>query len=155
MNIHYAQTDIPKNLKGSIFLAGPTPRNSETISWRNEAIHIFSKLDFKGHIFIPEMENGSISDTVYKDQIEWEEEALNTADTIMFWVPRELSKMPAFTTNIEFGVWITKDPSKLVLGSPTNAPNMSYLRYYAAKLGIPSLFDLEESIITAMAKTND
>ena len=48
MNIAYARTPLPK----SIFLAGPTPRDAETKSWRPETIKLLTGFD--GTIFVPE-----------------------------------------------------------------------------------------------------
>ena len=115
MNINYAQTKLNINTKGSIFLAGPSPRDKDTLSWRPIAINMLEDLGFEGNVFIPEMEYGWESSFGYTAQIEWEEKALNKADVIMFWVPRELKKMPAFTTNIEWGSELLKFKAELSL----------------------------------------
>ena len=36
----------------------------------------------------------------------WERIALTDATVILFWVPRKLPDMAAFTTNVEFGYWL-------------------------------------------------
>ena len=61
----------------------------------------------------------------YTDQAAWEREALSEASTIVFWVPRELETMPAFTTNVEFGYWINRN--KIVYGRPDEARKIKYL----------------------------
>jgi 8-oxo-dGTP pyrophosphatase MutT (NUDIX family) len=43
--------------------------------------------------------------------------------------------MPAFTTNVEIGLWAHS--GKVLLGAPPGAPKTSYLLYTAARLGIP------------------
>jgi len=140
-------------VENSIFLAGPTPRDRETPSWRPGAINILNQLNFEGNILIPEDRVGFSDNFEYADQIEWEAAAMKSAKTIVFWVPRELKKMPAFTTNIEFGYWIATNPGKIIFGSPLNAPKMDYLRYYCKKLGIPHFYTLEETLIQATVRT--
>lgn len=137
MKLIYAKEEI-KKINFTIFLAGPSPRKSKNISWRIEAIELFEKHGFNGTLLIPEdREHRGDEEFNYIDQIEWEDEGLHKADIILFWIPRDLEKFPGFTTNIEWGVWTQKNPSKLVLGSPENAPKMGYLNYYADKLDIP------------------
>ena len=136
----------------SLFLAGPTPRDADTESWRPQAIEYLRKINFKGYVYVPEKENGWDKTFEYKEQIEWEESALIKSGVILFWIPRELEKMPAFTTNIEWGVWSDRKPRKLVLGAPEDAPKMDYMRYYADKLGIPNKYTLNEALDSAVEK---
>ena len=145
MKIIYAKEKIEIDGK-SIFLAGPSPRNSGNLSWRIEALRLFEESGFKGTVLIPEVEAESIETFNYLDQIEWEDEALNKADTILFWIPRDLETFPGFTTNIEWGHWTAKNPKKLILGSPDNTPKMAYLNHYADKLNIPRFNNLENII---------
>lgn len=153
--IAYAQQELPATLKRNIFLAGPTPRDKDTKSWRPDAIEYFKKVDFDGWLFIPEMEHGFETDFGYASQIEWEEDALHEANVIVFWVPRELKKMPAFTTNTEWGYWMAKDPSKMVLGYPINTPKMNYMTYYANKLNIPLFHTLDNTLSMAIKMLNE
>jgi len=145
INLVYAKEEVISSCK-SIFLAGPSPRNNIDKSWRKEAIKIFKKNNFDGTIFIPEYRINNQESFDYIDQIEWEEEALNAADIILFWIPRDMTTFPGFTTNIEWGYWTAKKPSKLLLGSPDNTPKMAYLNYYADKLEIPKFNDLNDII---------
>ncbi len=149
-NVAYAQQELPQFCKRSIFLAGPTPRDADTPSWRPAAIEYLKKMNFKGWVFVPEMENGWTSDFEYGDQIDWEHNALQRASIILFWVPRELKNMPAFTTNIEWGYWVAKNPNKLILGYPKKTPKMKYMEYYARKLSIPTTNKLEKAIDMAV-----
>lgn len=55
----------------------------------------------------------------------WERVALINATVILFWVPRKLPDMPAFTTNVEFGYWLHS--GKVVYGRPNNADKIKYL----------------------------
>ena len=132
VKIIYAQTDI--NIEGkSIFLAGPTPRKESVTSWRPQAVFTLRKLGFNGTLLIPELEGGWNQEFAYKSQIEWEMDAMEKADIVLFWIPRELPDMPAFTTNTEFGYWIAKEPSKIRLGIPEWAVKCDYIKYLAGK----------------------
>lgn len=75
MNIIYAREALPKYVVKSIFLAGPSPRDKNAISWRLEALKILSDLGFDGHVFVPEDRSGEFKGD-YTDQIEWESNAL-------------------------------------------------------------------------------
>jgi hypothetical protein len=132
-----------------IFLAGPTPRSPDVKSWRPEAIKIFEDLGFDGTLLIPENRDETKSEWDYLAQIKWEDDGLNIADCIMFWIPREMETMPALTTNIEWGRW--ESSGKVVLGFPGNrTPHMRYIEYYAHKLHIPYTFWLKETVELAV-----
>ena len=136
----------------TVFLAGPTPRNAQTPSWRPEFIKELFAAGFRGTILTPEIrvfQDGYD----YDKQVEWENEGLNKADLIVFWVPRELKEMPGFTTNIEFGEYMKS--GKVVLGYPKEAVKMNYLHYKANKHGIPVFHTIPatcDSIIEKLAK---
>lgn len=123
MIVNYSDKKVIKGQK-SIFLAGPTPRNKETKSWRPEAIKKIKELGFDGIIYIPEYE-GLQDKEDYTDQAMWEREALTEATVILFWIPRTLPDMPAFTTNVEFGYWI--HTGKIIYGRPDNSCKNKYL----------------------------
>lgn len=107
------------------------------------------KYQFGGTVFVPESESWAFEGT-YDKQIEWEWAALSAADCIVFWVPRDLETMPAFTTNIEFGRWYTS--GRVVLGFPDGSPKNKYLKYVADKHRIPFSNTLEGTIGNAVAK---
>ena len=144
MNVLYAGQPLAQ----SIFLAGPSPRDPKTPSWRPEALRILEALKFPGTVFVPEPETGSQWD--YDNQICWEWEGLGQATCVAFWVPRELAAMPAFTTNVEFGLMVAG--KKTVLGYPFSAPKMGYLRALAVRHQVPIFHTLEETLRTAVAK---
>lgn len=123
MILNYSDEKIILGNK-SLFLAGPTPRSNKIKSWRNEAIKILAENNYDGIVYIPEFKNGFVKSD-YMDQVCWEKEALNNANLITFWIPRKIPKMPAFTTNIEFGYWIKS--GKVLYGRPENAEKMKYL----------------------------
>lgn len=149
MQIVYARQSPPKTFTKSIFLAGPTPRSAEVQSWRGEALRILDELGYDGVVFVPE--NESLRPMRgYTDQVEWEEECLNLSDAIVFWVPRTLPDMPAFTTNDEWGAW--KHSGRCVFGAPKSAVKTMYQEFYARKLGVPFSTSLKKTLQHALDK---
>lgn len=142
----FALTPLPK----SIFLAGPTPRRAATASWRPEALRILEDLAFDGQVYVPESADWGAHGH-YDDQLHWEWEALNLCTVAVFWVPRDLETMPAFTTNVEFGLLIQS--GKLILGFPEAAPKMTYLAKLAGRHGAPVFHTLEDTLKAALAAT--
>lgn len=115
-------SDLP-----SIFLAGPTIRNGKfEDSWRYKAVELFEKLGFNGNIYVPESITGNYS-TDIKQTVQWEWDRLESSKKIMFWIPRDLETLPGFTTNIEFGRYITLCPNDVILGFPIGAPKTKYI----------------------------
>lgn len=152
MRIIYSKQSIKLDGK-SLFLAGPTLREKidGIVSWRIEALKILEEKQFNGTVMVPENEGFEIClDHCYADQIEWEEAGLRVADCILFWIPRDLKILPAFTTNDEFGAW--KYSGKCVLGVPPGAPKCKYQIYYARKLNIPFGDTLNQTIHLALEK---
>lgn len=155
MEVVYVGEDLPEAVTKSIFLAGPTPRNKEEQeSWRPDALKILEDKGFDGVVFIPEPRDGEFK-LDYDDQVGWEEEFLNNADCIVFWVPRDLEldskgypKMAAFTTNAEWGVWC--DSGKVVFGAPVEATKNGYLKHYAAKYNVPMSESLPDTLDSAI-----
>lgn len=129
MKIKYALEGLEK----SIFLAGPTPRSADVKSWRPEALRLLEIYGFNGTVLVPETRDGEWRHN-YDNQIKWEWAGLNQASTIVFWCPRDLVDMPAFTTNVEFGMFAMS--SKVVYGRPDDAPKMKYLDALAERHGI-------------------
>ncbi len=146
MNIIYALEKLPS----SIFLAGPTPREGGTPSWRPEALEILERLGYDGTVYVPEQEDWAAHDH-YDDQVDWEWSALNRASTITFWVPRDLESMPAFTTNVEFGLHVAS--VKCILGYPEGAPKMKYLARLAKRYNVQIYNSLEETLVASIAKS--
>ncbi len=129
MIINYSDEEVKKGEK-AIFLAGPTPRDNSVTSWRIEVCKKLEKKGFDGIIYDPEYSTQKPRGD-YNDQVEWEREALSNASVILFWIPRELEKMPAFTTNVEFGYWI--HTGKIIYGRPDSAPKNKYLDWLYEK----------------------
>ena len=160
MQVVYVGEDMPQSFTKSIFLAGPTPRNREEVSsWRPDAIKLLDDMGYDGVIFVPEDRDGKFK-LDYNDQIGWEEKYLNVADCIVFWVPRDIShdskgypKMPAFTTNVEWGFW--QDSGKVVLGAPEDAEKMGYLKHYAEEYKVLFSDTLTGTLRSAMDRLGE
>lgn len=150
----YAREPFPTEVKATLFLAGPTPRDKSIPSWREDALNFLQASGFDGHVFIPENRDHSFNDGdgtfPYAEQVEWEEKGLNIADCILFWIPREKQTMPGFTTNDEYGVW--KNSGKVVLGAPPEAEKVRYQQYYAKKYGTQVFDTLQGTCAAAVAK---
>lgn len=152
LKVVYAKEELPTEIVKSIFLAGPSPRDSWVPSWRPEALKILEELGYDGHVFVPEPRDGKFAGD-YVDQVEWETSALHQADCIVFWVPRDMKTFPGLTTNVEFGVWA--DTGKCVLGTPSGAENVRYLQWMATKLKIPNYSTLEATLQEAVEKLGE
>jgi hypothetical protein len=149
MKVVYALDPLPK----SIFLAGPTPRSPEVTSWRPEALKTLAWLDFKGEVYVPESEDWKPHESGYDNQVWWELEALEKATVVVFWVPRDLATMPAFTTNVEFGMLVKS--GKVLLGAPEGAPKMNYLKMVASKYNVKFFDDLDDLLKEAVSKASN
>jgi trimethylamine:corrinoid methyltransferase-like protein len=66
-------------------------------------------------------------------------------------MPRSIAgKMPAFTSNVEFGLLVAS--GKVVLGYPEGADKMSYLAALAARYAVPVHTTLEDLLEAAVAR---
>lgn len=124
MKVLYACQEMPSECRKSIFLAGPTPRHNNVVSWREEALELLEKHNYDGVVYVPEPQDG-VWKNEYDDQITWERTARLYADAILYWVPRDLDTMPAYTTNVEFGD--DYKTGKVFYGRPNGAPKTRYL----------------------------
>lgn len=152
MRVTYTGQPFPGAFSKAIFLAGPTPREEHVPSWRPEALRLLEALGYNGDVFVPENAPGTPT-LDYDDQVKWEDEGLNMADVIVFWVPRDLKDMPAFTTNDEWGFW--KKSGKVVFGAPESAAKVKYQQHYAAKYLVPTSDSLEGTLKEALALIPD
>ena len=148
LEVVYAHETWEKTLS-CIFLAGPSPRNDTHYNWRMEAIALLSKFHFEGAVFSPLPRDGNwLSD--YDLQVTWELTYLNRADSIAFWIPRDMVNLPGFTTNVEFGMFLKS--GKIVLGYPIDAPKMRYLHAIAVMEDVPIRTTLEETLACAIER---
>lgn len=94
---------------------------------------------FQGVVYVPEhpddrpfFEPGDQRTETYQSQCEWEWDALHTTKKIVFWVPRDLDTLPGFTTNIEFGFYVSS--GKVIYGRPNGSPKNDYLDWLYEKI---------------------
>lgn len=140
----------------SIFLAGPTYRIPEDQadtwhkpSWRAAAIQFLEDHGFDGQVFYPEWENNlKPYGWSYEKQVAWENNYLNTASVILFYIPRDLELLPGFTTNIEFGEWMHS--GKIIVGFPNDAPKTDYIKEKCNVYNIPVENSIEDTVVKAM-----
>lgn len=157
MKICFSDQD-PVIDSNSIFLAGPTRRNSKyESSWRKEAVAILKQYGFNGVVYVPEIYGDKeFGDEQLDKQVQWEWICLDTAGIIVFWVPRKLQDMPGFTTNVEFGIYTEKKPNQIVYGHSEDAEKMGYLdRRYKAVTGMEPCLTMEETLIMALKKLEE
>lgn len=137
MRVIYVPEELPSFtgscVPDSIFLAGPTPRSEDVQGWREAAVELLSEAGYDGYVFIPQTKEWGWCGN-YERQVEWEWAALGRAARILFWIPRDLKDMPAFTTNVEFGFMVTTWPERVVLGFPEGAPKNRYLASIAGRM---------------------
>lgn len=148
MQVIYTSELPPDEFTSAIFLAGPTPRSMDVVSWRPECLKLLEERGYDGVVFVPEPRDGEKFKD-YDDQVDWESMGLKMADAILFWVPRDLDTMPAFTTNVEWGMWL--DSGKVVFGAPNSSPKNTYLRYHADQRSIPNHDSLADTVDAALA----
>lgn len=153
MHVIYAGEPLPAKMRKAVFLAGPSPRDEETKSWRPEALKLLEEAGFDGYVFVPEARDGARPDFI--PQMQWELDAMNSSDVIIFWIARDMAKMPALTTNNEFGIWSILDPARVYLGAPPEAPHTSYQFKFAEKHNIPSFRDLSKLVQAVVAELGE
>jgi len=146
MQVRFALQPLEK----SLFLAGPTPRSAKVPSWRPEALRLLSELGFTGTVYVPEASDWN-PHSEYERQLNWEWEGLNQATVVAFWVPRNIRTLPAFTTNIEFGLLASS--GKTLMGYPKDAEKMRYLDALARRHHVPVMHSLRELLAAAVART--
>ncbi|MGW4551875.1 nucleoside 2-deoxyribosyltransferase domain-containing protein [Streptomyces violaceorubidus] len=148
-----AREPIPAGPK--VFLAGPTPDKSAPVpSWRPEALALITA-QWTGPepltVLTPESRHGVRAER-YEHQVDWETDARAAADAILFWIPRDMKRMPGMTTNVEFGLDVST--GRAVLGVPADCPNPErnrYLAYVAHRHGVPVRETLTDTVADALA----
>lgn len=151
VNVVWAREPIPSG--PSVFLAGPTPRSSTVPSWRPDAVTAIDAAWAGADpltVLTPESRGGHQA-AEYHDQVEWEAAGLDTATAILFWIPRDVSTLPGFTTNVEFGLYVRS--GRVILGCPADCPNPErnrYLIWTAQRYGAPVCTTLAAAVAGAV-----
>lgn len=149
MEVIYAHEHPLSKPKISIFLAGPSPRGDKDYDWRPEALVHPSQVSFIGSVYVPLPRDGIYhSDYDHNAQVDWELQYLEECDAIAFWIPRDVQKLPGFTTNVEFGLYARS--GKAVLGYPPTAQKMKYLHRVAERFQVPIWHSLEDTIFSTI-----
>jgi len=139
----------------TIFLAGPTPRDKDIKSWRNDALNILKKNEYNGVIIIPEIDKKLYygKNDMPNNIMDWENYYMTQCDVIVFWVPRKLENLPGFTTNVEFGRFCSD--SRSLYGRPIGAPKTKYLDWMYMKFrNLKPYTDLYSLMIASMDHFN-
>ncbi|MBW8481176.1 nucleoside 2-deoxyribosyltransferase domain-containing protein [Actinomadura parmotrematis] len=144
VDVVHTGEEPPDGWDAAVFLAGPTPRDPGVASWRPAAVAALRAGWSGGRlvVFVPEYAPGATAGPPadHAAQVGWEERCLHLSDEVLFYVPRELDTMPAFTTNVEWGMW--HDSGRAVFGAPPEAPKNEYLLHYARRSGVPTAADV-------------
>jgi len=152
MIINFSDEPVNENKK-SIFLAGPTLRNSTfEQSWRKQATEILKELGFDGVVYVPEFSKKE-SPFDLTNQASWERKALLNASVIVFYIPRKLPELPGFTTNVEFGMYLSKKPKQVLLCCPFDSEKNSYLEWlYNVEKPNATIFRTLEEVLNEAVK---
>ncbi len=151
MEICYADRPLSKSDRPAIFLAGPTTRSRDVISWRPQALEILSDLQFAGRVFVPERSQG-VTQVDSIEEFEWDATGLGMANAIAFWVPRNMKTLPALTTNVEFGRYVSIASDRVFYGRPDTAEKISYLDWlYERHTGRKPVNQLRSLLAEAIA----
>ncbi|MDI1466312.1 nucleoside 2-deoxyribosyltransferase domain-containing protein [Catellatospora sp. KI3] len=147
----YAGEQPPPTWQASVFLAGPMPRDPDAASWRPDALALLTAAwRHPGTlvVFVPEPRDRAHPPVGYVSQV-WEERWMAVVDVILFWVPRDLVRLPGLTTNLEFGR--NEGSGRAVLGLPPEAVKVHYLRRSAEANGVPVRDNLPATVEAALA----
>lgn len=159
MQLIFSDQPVPQHITKSIFLAGPSPRDLNTHDWRHEAVNYLESIGYDGAVLLPIPKDrfygsADAAEWTYDGQIKWECEFRHLADIILFWVPRDIAgKMPAFTTNTEFGEDLNSH--KIVYGRPDNAEKCRYLDTRFSELNQPFFNKLSDTLEYAINRNGE
>lgn len=138
----------------SIFLAGPMERGCRIEDgWQGEALNLLRARGFDGCVYVPSSKNGIYEDgsIPFEDTTKWEWERLGTCDAILFWVPRDNDRLMGYTTNVEFGRYVSMRPTHVILGYPEWAIRMEYLEMlYRAECNRASYDRMDRAVEAAI-----
>jgi hypothetical protein len=134
----------------SIFLAGPTPRDKETKSWRPEVLELLKNRNYKGVVYVPEFDPNEHPIITYEERVRWEWHGLDHCNVVVFWIPRNMKTMPALTTNVEFGLYVPK--KKVFYGRPKEVEHCEYLDLLISNYFVLPIHTSIESLVDNIIK---
>jgi hypothetical protein len=147
MKVFYSDKPLTLDAnKHSIFLAGPTPRSKTVKSWRPEALQILNGLNYDGQVIVPEPQAPQ-ENFDYNTQVEWENLGTESCNKLVFWIPRKIDTMPAFTTNVEFGRYVKS--GKILYGRPPKSEKNTYLDWLYTKFNQSPIYDDLQELLKA------
>jgi hypothetical protein len=157
-NEDFPEGELKRKEKHSVFLAGPSPGQSGQKSWRIEGIRLLKEAGYTGLVLIPEgrpaiEEEKGPNFWNYHNQVDWEYAGLEEAALVAFWVPRKLNLFPGFTTNIEFGRYVSVKTDRVLYGRPKGSDKTKYLDWLYAKVtrGLQEpVFETLEELVNAI-----
>lgn len=160
MQIIYSQQTLPTEIvgrrcNGSLFLGGALPRsdriNQEPAYWRPGAYRSLAQKGFDGIVLTPERQEGSL--TSYVSQADWEQDAQNAADVLLYHMTRTADIL-ALSTNTEVGQYIRFGPQRVVLCIPEDASlafKTEFQQTVAKMHGIEPIIGLEAGLEHAIS----
>lgn len=141
----YLPITYPETLNNAIFLAGPCPRKPEQSDWRDEFVEKIREKGFTGDIISPTNRKwDSFDENYYDKQTTWEQTMMKWSSVVVFYIPRT-EESPAFTTNIEYGIWSCKS-NNLIVGIPDGSMKNDYIKHDCKRRNIPLGTTMEEVI---------
>lgn len=143
------------NVKNSIFLAGPCPReNYRATDWREKTYSILENLSFTGYVLNPTNENYNTDDKdALTKQTDWEWEAMCKASAIVFYLDRT-DKNPGFTSNVEFGLWADSPGIYVCIPEGCTKNANRYIEIKCKEKGIPVYRTLEDCYAAVVSDLN-
>lgn len=149
----HAGENPPQQWDASLFVAGPMPRDPLSPSWRPGAMQEISAGWDSVYgvlvVFLPEPRDRHNPPANYIHQV-WEDQWMSIVDLILFWIPRDMATLPGLTTNVEFGRY--EASGRVVLGTPTEAHSVRYLRHFAQEHGAPVVDTIKGGVCAALEK---
>ncbi|MFE9557151.1 nucleoside 2-deoxyribosyltransferase domain-containing protein [Streptomyces sp. NPDC006692] len=150
VRVVHVDEEPPDAWSAAVYLCGPTPGDPRRPSWRPAAVAAL-RTGWSGEgtlvVFVPEPSAGG-NYPAYAGQVAWEEEAMRLSDVVLFWIPRDMARLPGLVSNIKWGAWCRS--GRAVLGAPPRAERMEYLLHFAKALQVPVEQTVEDTVRAAL-----
>lgn len=148
MDIIYAQESIPETMTKALYLAGPIAYDPHGHNWRKEALTFLEEKQYDGIVYYPIARNENPPED-WTAHIQWEQQAIQRSDIIVFWIPESLSSIPQnFLIGIEFGKYL---PGRnIIVGCTQKTVANEIFKYFADQNNIFVFPTLTESLVKAI-----